>query len=128
MLRFFYIALGGAFGALFRYGMSGLVYRSVSGSFPFGTLVVNLIGALIIGLLWGLFEIANVSQNLRLFLFIGILGSFTTFSTFSLESFHLFRDGEYGMFIGNIVLNVVLSISLVCAGYFFSKAALDIVQ
>ena len=86
------IAAGGGLGAILRYLVSGVTYRYFSGGFPWGTLSVNLIGSLIIGLLWGMFETVSISPNIRLFLFIGILGSFTTFSAFSLENFHLVRD------------------------------------
>lgn len=121
MIKYFFIAGGGALGAVFRYLVSGFVYRFFAADFPWGTLIVNLAGSLLIGLLWGAFEVIMISQNMRLFLFIGILGAFTTFSTFSLESFNLLRDGEYGFFCWNIILSVVLGITLVTAGYVFSK-------
>ena len=125
MLRFFYVGVGGAVGALLRYLVSGWIYRFAAGGFPWGTLAVNLIGSFIIGLLWGVFEISIISQNLRLFLFMGILGSFTTFSTFSLESFSLLRDGEYGLLLLNVILSIVLGISLVFAGYLSARYAIS---
>jgi fluoride exporter len=109
MLRFFYIAFGGS-------------------SFPWGTLSVNLIGSFLIGFLWGMFESVIVSQNARILIFIGLLGSFTTFSTFSLESFHLVRDGEYGLFIANILSSFVLGILLVFAGYFLSRLLFNVAR
>lgn len=121
MLRLFNIAIGGAAGALLRYWVSGLAHRIGGSSFPWGTLSVNLIGSFLIGFLWGMFESVIVSQNTRILIFIGLLGSFTTFSTFSLESFHLVRDGEYGLFIANILSSFVLGILLVFAGYFLSR-------
>ncbi len=128
MIRFFYIGIGGAAGAVLRYLVSGWVYRFSTGFFPWGTLAINLLGSFIIGLLWGFFEVSIVSQNLRLFLFMGILGSFTTFSTFSLESFSLLRDGEYGLLLLNVILSVVLGISLVFAGYFSARYAINVLR
>ena len=125
MLRFFYVAIGGAVGAMLRYGASGWVYRFLSEGFPWGTLFVNLLGSLVMGFLWGLFEVAAVSQNVRLFLLMGMLGSFTTFSTFSLESFNLLRDGEYGLLFWNIFLSVVLGIILVFLGYFCARYVIN---
>ncbi|MFH1877331.1 MAG: fluoride efflux transporter CrcB [Candidatus Omnitrophota bacterium] len=116
-LGFLYIAIGGALGAVMRYWMSGFAHRYTSGAFPLGTLTVNLAGSLIIGLLWAVSEVTIISQNIRLFAFIGILGSFTTFSTFSLENFNLLRDGEYGLFFLNAALSLFLGLALVFAGY-----------
>jgi len=128
MSRFFYIAVGGASGALLRYWASGLAHRIGGSSFPWGTLSVNLIGSFLIGFLWGMFESVIVSQNTRILIFIGILGSFTTFSTFSLESFHLIRDGEYSLFFANIVSSFILGIALVFAGYFLSRFLFNIAR
>lgn len=121
MLRFFYIAVGGAAGALLRYWLSGVAQRIFNSGFPWGTLSVNLIGSLIIGFLWGMFETVVVSQNMKIMIFIGLLGSFTTFSTFSLESFHLIRDGEYNLFLMNVTASFLLGIALIFAGYFISQ-------
>ncbi|MGB2601762.1 MAG: fluoride efflux transporter CrcB [Candidatus Omnitrophota bacterium] len=128
MLKFFNIAIGGAVGALFRYWISGITYRLFSGDFPWGTLAVNLIGSLVIGLIWGVSETVAVSQNMRVLIFIGILGSFTTFSTFSLENFHLLRDGEYWFVFGNIMASVVIGIVLVFTGFFISKSILEFLR
>ena len=95
MLKLFCIASGGAIGALLRYVVSAFTHTILNADFPWGTLSVNLIGSLIIGSLWGLSETVLLSQNVRLFLLIGVLGSFTTFSSFTLENFTLLRDGEY---------------------------------
>ncbi|HDK16823.1 MAG TPA: fluoride efflux transporter CrcB, partial [Nitrospirae bacterium] len=94
MVKIILLATGGAIGTVFRYALSGLTYRVFDSVFPWGTLFVNLSGSLVIGLLWGFFEIESLPSNLRSFVFIGILGGFTTFSTFTLESFSMFRDGE----------------------------------
>lgn len=126
MLRFFIIALGGAIGTLARYIMGGLDYRFSNGVFPISTLVVNVTGSLAIGFLWSVVDRFAISPNVRMFIFIGVLGGYTTFSTFSLETFNLMRDGEYRIAVMNVVFSVVLSIVAVFAGYLASKALINI--
>jgi CrcB protein len=126
MLRFFIIGLGGAIGTILRYVMGGLDYRFSSGVFPISTLVVNVTGSLVIGFLWGIVDRFAISPNIRLFVFIGILGGYTTFSTFSFETFNLMRDGEYRIAIFNITLSVVLSVGAVFAGYIASKMLMNL--
>ena len=128
MMRFFYIGFGGAAGALLRYWISGLAHRLYYTGFPIGTLSVNAIGSLLIGFLWGIFESAIVSQNIRLLIFVGLIGSFTTFSTFSLECFHLMRDGEYGLFLMNVLSSFILCIVFVFAGYFAARYLMSIMR
>jgi CrcB protein len=124
MLKLLFIGLGGAIGSILRYGVSGIDYKMSAGAFPVGTLVVNLAGSLVIGFLWGLFEVVAVSSQVRMFVFIGILGGFTTFSSFALENFSLMRDGERSIAYLNIVLSNVLGIGLVFAGFGIAKAVL----
>lgn len=126
MLRFFVIALGGAIGTIGRYLVGGLDYRFSQGVFPISTLVVNVTGSLAIGFLWGVADRFTISPNTRLFIFIGILGGYTTFSTFSLETFNLLRDGEYGIAVFNMALSAVLSVAAVFAGYIVSKIVIDL--
>ncbi len=121
MVKFLLIALGGAIGTVLRYIVSGLDYKHSSELFPLSTLVINLTGSLIIGFLWGIFEKAVIPPNIRLFLFIGILGGFTTFSTFCLESFNLLRDGEIKVAFLNIVLSNFFGIVFVFVGFFIAK-------
>jgi len=128
MLRFFVIALGGAIGTLLRYVIGGLDYKFSNGVFPISTLVVNVTGSLAIGFLWGIFDRFAVSPNIRLFIFIGILGGYTTFSTFSLESFNLFRDGEYKIALMNILVSNGLAITFVFAGFFVSRSLLNLID
>ncbi len=120
MIRILLIAAGGALGALFRYYLSGIPYRYTEGSFPWGTLLVNLLGAFIIGLMWGLSEDESISPYFKSFVFIGLIASFTTFSTFALESALLIRDGEHAM-AGAYILIMNLGILLVFAGLASSK-------
>jgi len=121
MARLLSIALGGAIGAILRYVVSGFTYRYLNGNFPWGTLSANLVGALIIGLLWGVSEEIIIPPSLRLFVFVGVIGSFTTFSTYSLETFNLFRDGEIKLALTNILISNILSIVLVFVGFIVSK-------
>ncbi len=126
MLKYFVIALGGAMGTVLRYIAGGLDYRFSNGIFPISTLVVNVTGSWIIGFLWGIIDRFAFSPNVRLFLFIGVLGGYTTFSTFSLETFNLMRDGEYQIALMNAFLSVALSIAAVFLGYFLSKTLLNL--
>ncbi|MHC1565831.1 MAG: fluoride efflux transporter CrcB, partial [Candidatus Syntropharchaeales archaeon] len=112
MSRLLFIAIGGAIGALLRYAISDMTYKYLDGSFPWGTLSVNLIGAIVIGFLWGIFEETTISPDFRSFVFIGIVGSFTTFSTYSLETFYLFRNGEIKLALINVLITNILSIVL----------------
>jgi len=104
------IASGGAIGALLRYWTSLAVYGRLGTGFPYGTLAVNVIGSLLMGFLsiW-LVERLAIGPAIRGFLLIGLLGAFTTFSTFSLETLNLIESGQ----LGKAVLNVVISV-LVC--------------
>ena len=128
MLKFILLAAGGAIGTLLRYSLSGLTYRFADGIFPWGTLSVNLMGSFAIGLLWGVFEIENLSPNMRNFVFIGILGGFTTFSTFALENFNLFRDGEIKLAISNLLVSNILGVVLVFTGFLLSKYIINLIK
>jgi CrcB protein len=100
----------------------------ISGTFPWGTLVVNATGSLLIGFCWGLFEMREMSPQIRMFIFVGFLGGYTTFSTFALESMSLFRDGDIRTGVLNLLLNNLLSIVFVFAGYFLSKGILTTIK
>ena len=112
------IGLGGFMGALLRYSVSGLIQNlSKSLSFPYGTLFVNLLGCLLIGALSQVAEIRGViSPEARSFIFIGLLGAFTTFSTFGNDTVSLFRDGKDLLSFVNIGLHLVLGLSAVWLG------------
>lgn len=101
------VFLGGGIGAAARYWLSGVVYQKVSIDFPYGTLTVNAIGCLLIGILMAAMEERFLVQpSLRVFLTIGILGGFTTFSTFSFETIALLRDGEILYALVNIFTSI----------------------
>jgi CrcB protein len=128
MTNYLLLAAGGAIGTVCRYLVSGLDYRWSYGVLPVGTLVVNVTGSGLIGLLWGFFDRGLISPQVRLFMFMGILGGYTTFSTFSLESFTLLRDGEYKIALLNVLLSNVVSIAAVFLGYLLSRAALNMLK
>ena len=112
------VGAGGFLGSVFRYLLSGIVHRSFpTADFPFGTLVVNLVGCFCIGVLHGLAETRQViGPEWRLFLMIGLLGGFTTFSTFGYETMALFRDAEVFRAVGNVLLQVLCGLLAVWVG------------
>jgi CrcB protein len=128
MTKIFLLAAGGAIGTLLRYSLSGLTYKLFNGVFPWGTLFVNLAGSFVIGLLWGFFDIENLSSNIRNFIFIGVLGGFTTFSTFALENFSMFRDGQIKLALSNILASNIIGIALVFAGFLLSKYIINAIR
>lgn len=128
MTKLLLIAAGGAVGAVLRYVVSGLTYRLFDETFPWGTLAVNLLGSFVIGLVWAVSERVVLSPKLTTFLFIGVLGAFTTFSTYSLESFHLLRDGEVRLGLVNILASNVLGLALVYVGFVCARYLLDLLK
>jgi len=109
------IGLGGFLGAVSRYLLSTWVQRL--GSFPFGTLAVNVLGCFAIGMLWALArEREEFSPNVQAFLAVGFLGSFTTFSTFGLESLNLLRNDHLAQVGASIIANVTLGLLAVALG------------
>lgn len=121
-MQYLLVALGGIIGASSRYCLQGVVYNWLGVMFPWGTLIVNLLGCFIIGFLLELSESRVViSSDLKVFLTIGILGSFTTFSTFSYESMALLRDGEFVLSITNILSHVIGGLCLAWSGMLLAK-------
>ena len=127
-MKIFYLMAGGALGSLARYYMGGFAHKVVPGVFPWGTLAVNVAGSFIIGLLWGLFEMKNISPHMRMFIFVGFLGGFTTFSTFALETMNLAREGNIKFAIINVLVNNFLAILFVFIGFFLAKAMLTTIK
>jgi CrcB protein len=121
----FLVGCGGFFGAMLRYGMSGAVQRLAPfSSFPLGTLTVNVSGSLLIGVLAGLVELRQMlGPEARLFLMIGLLGGFTTFSSFAYETLALGQDGQYLLAALNALSSVALCLLAVWIGYRLAGAA-----
>lgn len=118
MLKYLLIAVGGAFGSVMRYVLQGWVQRWTNGSFPTGTLAVNVAGCLIIGVLSAMFAgPVLVRPDYRIGLTVGILGGFTTFSTFGLESFNLANEGEFRLAALNVLASCGLGLAAVWFGY-----------
>ena len=112
------VALGGAIGSVGRYLFSNLVYRFSPPFFPYGTSAVNAVGCLVFGVIVGLAEERFVvGPSGRAFLLIGILGGFTTFSTFAFETFELLRDGQFLTALVNVAGQVVAGVAGVWLGY-----------
>jgi len=122
MGQLFAIAGGGALGALLRFWVSNGVYTITGRSFPYGTLAVNVFGSLIMGFfyIWLLERMAG-DTNVRAFLMIGLLGAFTTFSTFSIETLNLMLSGQHMRALGNALLSVVLCIGAAGVGVLLAR-------
>jgi len=123
MIKLLLVGTGGFAGSILRYLVSGFVQRSFSRPwFPYGTLAVNLIGCLFIGFFMGLAESRQLfTSEMRLFLFIGFFGGFTTFSTFGLELFTFLRDGQINVALVNMGLHLGLGIIAVGLGQHLSR-------
>ncbi len=116
------VGLGGMLGAILRYAMGGLVHRLYEGRFPLGTLFVNTAGCLAIGFLFTLAEDRGVmSAFTRLFVFVGVLGGFTTFSAFGYETLALWRDGMAARALLNIGANTAVGLSAVWVGHLVAR-------
>ncbi len=120
----FLVGLGGCLGSIARYLSVAFVNRSlILAEFPYGTLIVNVLGCLVIGFLGGLAVNKQfLSEHSRLFLFTGILGGFTTFSAFSLETFYLMRTAHWALALLNVTAQLMLGLGATALGYWVSKA------
>ena len=116
------IGTGGFIGSVLRFYISKLVQNVFLSSFPYGTFAVNVIGCLLIGIIFGIAEKGTwLTPEWRMFLTVGLCGGFTTFSTFSSESFQLLRDGQLIHVLSYTTLSVLLGILAVYIGYMISK-------
>lgn len=121
LVKYLSVGIGGFLGAVGRYWLSGWAQKFTE-RFPLGTLSVNVIGSLVLGFLATLFlEKVMVSQELRLMMLIGLLGAFTTYSTFSLETLNLIRGNEWMLAGINILTNIFGTLLAVWAGVSLAK-------
>ena len=118
MQQTIFIALAGLTGTLLRYWVAGFVSRQIGETFPWGTMAVNLIGCVGAGVLFFLAEERfALSPTLRTVIMIGLLGGFTTFSSYSLQTFALLREGAFGLALLNMVTSNILGLLMVWIGY-----------
>lgn len=125
MLAYIWVALGGALGSVGRFWLSSLIAGRFGEAFPAGTLVVNVSGSFLIGLLAAFTATTGrtpAAPGLREFLMIGICGGYTTFSSFSLQTLELLRDRQWLYAGGNVILSVVLCLVAVWLGYVLGLA------
>lgn len=122
MKALIFIAIGGAAGAVLRYGASLSVYSLLGRGFPYGTLFVNVSGSLLMGLLSVMMlERFNIGPEWRAAVLVGVLGSFTTFSTFSIETLNLLEQGDVMRAMTNIVLSVLVCLAAVWFGVLIGR-------
>lgn len=126
MSSLLYVAFGGAIGASLRYVLGLAAMRSLGPGYPYGTMAANVIGGFLMGVLagWLAFKVSGQetgSENLKLFLGVGLLGGFTTFSAFSLDAMTMLEKKDYGHFFGYTVGSVVLSIGALMIGLMIAR-------
>lgn len=115
------IGIGSFIGGVARYLLSLLIQNKFLSTFPYGTFVVNIIGCFLIGIIYALSEKGNIHIEWRFFLATGILGGFTTFSSFSLETISLFRESQYGTAFAYIGLSIVIGLLATLGGFLLIK-------
>lgn len=116
------IAIGGAAGALARYGTVVAYQRLAPTSFPLAILTVNVLGSLLFGLVWAFAEDRNwVSENVRLLVLTGFLGSFTTFSTFAFDEAMFIRSSSWALFVANLMISNGAALVAVFVGFRVGK-------
>lgn len=128
MRQILFIAGGGCLGVISRYGLAKYINQSVNMIFPLGTLIINLTGSFLIGFFFEIFDKTTIPAEWRSFITIGFLGAYTTFSTFSLETLHLLKDGEIKLGLLNILASNILGIVLVFLGMESSRVLMKLIS
>ena len=113
------VGIGGALGSIARHAVNVTVNRLLGGPVPYATAIVNIVGCFVIGLLAGLIASTSlrVGDTTRAFVFVGVLGGFTTFSSFGLDTLVLVRGGAVGTAVANVAIQVGVGLASVFAGY-----------
>ena len=126
-MSYLWVTIGSALGGLLRYSITRWTL-TLSTTFPFGTIFINILGSFVIGY-FGTLTLQSgkfaASDNVRLFVMVGICGGFTTFSSFSLQTFDLMRTGAWGRALANVVFSVVLCVAAVAVGHFLAQQTVD---
>ena len=121
-MNYIVVFVGGGIGAVARYWLQGAVYRSMAADFPYGTFLVNLLGCFAIGFLMSAFEVRFVvTPPLRMFLAIGVLGGFSTFSSFSYETIALLREGSIALGLLNVAGSICTCLGATWIGLTIGK-------
>lgn len=128
MMKVLLLILGGAIGTGLRFGISSWVQKTMLFSFPFGILSVNVLGSFLIGFCWSLAEAFHFSIPTRAFIFTGLFGGFTTFSSFALDSAVLMKTGEYKLAFLNILVSNVLGLVAVFLGILLGGKIVTLVK
>ena len=122
MEKLFSVAIGGAAGALARYGTVVVYQRYAPTSFPLAILTVNVLGSLLFGLIWAYAEDRDwISENMRLLVLTGFMGSFTTFSTFAFDEAMFLRGGSWALFVANLLISNAAALVAVFVGFRIGK-------
>jgi CrcB protein len=123
MQQFFIVGIGSFLGGGLRYLISVFFNQKINPDFPYATLSVNLLGCLLIGVFYGLFEKSLISNDWKLFLTTGLCGGFTTFSAFSNEALQLFKQGNITAMLIYILISIIIGIALTYTGYMMAKSS-----
>ncbi|MCP4611635.1 MAG: fluoride efflux transporter CrcB [Planctomycetes bacterium] len=120
--KFVYLGLAGAAGTITRYWLSGVVQRNVTTAFPLGTAAVNILGCLLFGLLWAFVENRlSFTPQMRMIIFVGFFGAFTTFSSFVFETGQLLDESQWLWAAGNVLFQNIIGIICVLTGLAVGK-------
>lgn len=128
MIKIICLIAGGALGSVLRHIMSTWVQRVTLHSFPVGILSVNVLGSFLIGFCWAIAEAFHFSANIRAFLFVGLFGGFTTFSSYSLDTMTFLKAGEYKIAFINILASNILALIAVFMGLMLGKNTITLIK
>ena len=122
MIKILLLCVGGAFGTVSRSLLSTMILKSAGSDFPYGTMIVNLLGCFIVGVLANLSEVKYcLTPNLKLLLIVGFVGAFTTFSAFILETADLMKEGETSRAFLNVFISLIVGFFVLRLGVLFGK-------